>query len=66
LFVLLNIRVDGDIKTHLNEIWREGVDGIHLTQDKILALVFGRHGNKLLRIYNFSQTHLFIIFKLCI
>jgi hypothetical protein len=43
LFVLLNIRVDGDnIKTHLNEIWREGVDGIHLTQDKILVLVFGR------------------------
>jgi hypothetical protein len=41
LLVLLNVGVDGDnIKTHLNEIWPECVDGIRLTQDKILAAGF--------------------------
>jgi hypothetical protein len=41
LLALLNVHIDGDnIKTHLNEIWREGVDGIQLTQDKILAAGF--------------------------
>ena len=49
LFVLLNMRVDGDnIKKHLNEICGEGVDGIQLTQHKILAAGFWRHGNKYL------------------
>jgi hypothetical protein len=33
--------VDGDnIKTHLNEIWREGVDGIQMTEDAILVFGF--------------------------
>lgn len=41
LFVLLNLHVDGDnIKTHLNEIWREGVDGIQMTEDAILVFGF--------------------------
>ena len=41
LLALLNVRVDGDnIKMHLNEIWRAGVGGIQLTQDKILAAGF--------------------------
>jgi nitrogen regulatory protein PII-like uncharacterized protein len=42
--ILLNVSVDGDnIKTQLNEIWREGVDGIQLTQDKILATGFWKN-----------------------
>jgi hypothetical protein len=37
----LNVCVDGDnIKTHLNEIWRECVDGIQLKHNKIVAAGF--------------------------
>ena len=29
-----------NIKMHLKDIWRDGVDGIQVTQDKILAAGF--------------------------